>query len=73
MSMGRCLPSSAKYGGMEKGISFSTVSASWVICWKPPAEPLIVPSIPYVFRNSASYFVAPPPTSAVMAISYHSK
>ena len=30
-------PSSAKYGGMENGMSFSTVSRSCVIAWKPPA------------------------------------
>mmetsp|Transcript_1700 Transcript_1700/g.2721 ORF Transcript_1700/g.2721 Transcript_1700/m.2721 type:complete len:306 (-) Transcript_1700:1748-2665(-) len=38
--------SSAKYGGMEKGMSLSTVSASLVMAWKPPAVPLRLPSMP---------------------------
>ena len=55
-------PSSAKYGGMENGMSFSTVSKSCVIAWNPPAVDWIDPSsMLYIFFSSASYFLAPPP------------
>ena len=55
-------PRSAKYGGMENGMSLRTVSKSWVIAWNPPAVLLSVPSsMLYSFLSSASYFFAPPP------------
>ena len=49
-------------------MSFSTVSMSWVIAWKPPTAP--VSSKPYIDLSSCSYRLAPPPlTYGVSALS----
>jgi hypothetical protein len=56
-------PRMAKYAGMLKGMSFSTVSASCVMAWKPPTAPTAESSILYVFLSASSYFLAPPPAT----------
>ena len=47
-------PNNAKYGGIENGISFKTVSKSCVIAWNPPAVLDKDPSMLYILFNSAS-------------------